>query len=74
MGKTTLIEVESMLLKGGNCEVSVAIGSDKHAARSGGGAGGGRLYAGLGAGLLRTIFANGLAMIVYDEARWYNNT
>ena len=30
---------------------------------------GGRLYAGLGAGLLRTIFANGLAMIIYDEAR-----
>ena len=28
-GKTTLIEVESMLLKGGNSEVSVAIGSDK---------------------------------------------
>ena len=27
------------------------------------------LYAGLGAGLLRTIFANGLAMIIYDECR-----
>ena len=29
----------------------------------------GGLYAGLGAGMLRTIFANGLAMIIYDQAR-----
>jgi hypothetical protein len=33
------------------------------------GLGGGGLYAGLGAGLLRTVFANGLAMIIYDEAK-----